>query len=49
MAGKYFLMKRVIKVAAPVLTLKVKSLHYPSDSAYGKTDPFAYDLLLRLP
>ena len=49
MANNYFLMKRVIKVAAQALTLKEKSLHYLSDSTCGTTDPFAYDLLFPLP
>lgn len=48
MAGN-FLMKRVIKVAAQVLTLKEKPLHHLSDLAYGTTNCFVYDLLLPLP
>lgn len=50
MAGNDFLMKNVIKVAAQVLTLKEKPLHYLSDLArLCTTNLFVYDLQLPLP
>lgn len=50
MAGNDFLMKNVIKVAAQVLTLKEKPLHYLSDLArLCTTNLFVYGLQLLLP